>query len=186
MTRPSAPTTPHPPVTPQRRLRALAGSGLSLVLASLLSWQVVAQPLPKPEVIGSSWVYRAEGLYHNVRSDLVSAIEDRGLVISYEAHTASMLRRTADATGATRQVYDNAASLLFCKSDLTYELTARNPHNITLCPYSIAVYSLTEEPGTVYLSIRAPEMEQPDYAAIHQLLESIVAETLSWYPTGDE
>jgi hypothetical protein len=56
----------------------------------------------------------------------------------------------------------------------------RNPHNATLCPYSISVYSLTRDPETVYLSIRAPELEQPDYAAIHQLLESIIAETLAW------
>lgn len=153
---------------------------VTYLACSLLSGPASAAALPKPEVIGSSWVYRTEGLYHNVRSDLVMAIEGRGLVISYEAHLASMLRRTAEATGATEQVYDNAESLLFCKSDLTYELTVRNPHNITLCPYSISIYSLAREPGTVYMSIRAPEMEQPDYAAIHQLLESIVAEALSW------
>lgn len=140
-----------------------------------------AETLPQPEVIGSSWVYSAQGLYHNVRSDLVAAIENRGLVISYVAHTASMLRRTANATGATVQVYDNAESILFCKADLTYELTARNPHNITLCPYGISIYTLRREPGIVFLSIRAPELEQADYAAIHQLLESIISETLSWY-----
>jgi hypothetical protein len=153
---------------------------LFLLLVGMLAPAVAAQPLPKPEVIGSSWVYRTEGLYHNVRADLVEAIEGRGLVISYEAHLASMLRRTANATGAEKQVYDNAESLLFCKADLTYELTARNPHNITLCPYAIAIYSLSADPETVYLAIRAPELEQADYAAIHQLLESIVAEALTW------
>jgi uncharacterized protein (DUF302 family) len=150
------------------------------LLLATLAGLAAAAPLPKPEVIGSSWVYRTEGLYHNVRSDLVMAIEEKGLVISYEAHLASMLRRTANATGATEQVYDNAESLLFCKSDLTYELTVRNPHNITLCPYSISIYSLAAEPEVVYLSIRAPELEQPDYAAIHQLLESIISDALNW------
>jgi hypothetical protein len=136
--------------------------------------------LPKPEVIGSSWVYTTEGLYHNVRDDLVAAIEDEGLVISYTAHLASMLRRTAEATGAVKQVYDNAQSLLFCKADLTYELTVRNPHNITLCPYSISIYTLKQNPEIVYLAIRSPELEQPDYAAVHQLLEQIIAATISW------
>jgi hypothetical protein len=150
------------------------------MLLAALATGTAAAALPKPEVIGSSWVYRTEGLYHNVRSDLIMAIEERGLVISYEAHLASMLRRTANATGATEQVYDNAQSLLFCKADLTYELTVRNPHNITLCPYSISIYTLSVEPGFVYLSIRAPELEQPDYAAIHQLLESIISDALSW------
>ena len=166
----------HSTTNPSRALYL----AVACLACALLSDAVSAAALPKPEVIGSSWVYRTEGIYHNVRSDLVMAIEGRGLVISYEAHLASMLRRTAEATGATVQVYDNAESLLFCKSDLTYELTVRSPHNITLCPYSIAIYSLTQEPGVIYLSIRAPEMEQPDYAAIHQLLESIVAEALSW------
>jgi len=91
-----------------------------------------------------------------------------------------MLMRTADAVGASKQVYDNAQILLFCKADLTYELTAENPHNLTLCPYSISVYTLTEKPGTVYLAIPAPDFQVPAYAAIHQLLESIVAEALSW------
>lgn len=162
------------------RRRAAAAPGALLCLA-LFAAPAQGETLPTPEVTGASWVYRAEGLYHNVRSDVVDAIENRGLVISYVAHAAAMLRRTAQATGATRQVYDNAESLLFCKADLTYELTARNPHNITLCPYSISVYTLRAEPDTVYLAIPAPVLDEPDYAAVHQLLESIIAEALSWY-----
>ena len=161
----------------QLRVGLGAVAGLALLLCGSGS---SAQTLPKPEVIGSSWVYSTEGLYHNVREDLKNAIADEGLVISYTAHLASMLRRTADATGAVEQVYDNAQSFLFCKADLTYELTVRNPHNVTLCPYSISIYTLTEEPETVYLSIRSPELEQPDYAAVHQLLEQIIAATLNW------
>lgn len=151
------------------------------VFCSLLAGVARADALPEPEVIGSSWVYSGQGIYQNVRDDLVNAIKEEGLVISYTAHLASMLWRTADATGATKQVYDNAESLLFCSAELTYELTLSNPHNITLCPYSISIYSLRAEPDTVYLSIRAPELEQPGYAAIHQLLEKIIAATLSWY-----
>ncbi len=165
-----------------RGLQVLSRSGLALsgLALLLLAGPVQAQALPKPEIIGSSWVYSTQGLYHNVRDDLIGAIEDEGLVISYTAHLASMLRRTADATGAEVQVYDNAQSLLFCKADLTYELTVRNPHNITLCPYSISIYTLREAPDTVYLAIRSPDLEQPDYAAIHQLLEQIIAATLTW------
>lgn len=125
-------------------------------------------------------MYQTEGQYHNVSADLVDAIEDRGMVVSYTAHLASMLQRTAAATGAIKQVYDNAQSLLFCKADLTYELTARNPHNITLCPYQISIYTLTDEPGSVFLAIRAPELSEPDYAAIHQLLEQVIADTIAW------
>ncbi|MFT7289034.1 MAG: hypothetical protein ACI87W_003161 [Halieaceae bacterium] len=165
----------------KRHLRAaILGRLSALLLMALCAGPLAAQSLAQPEVIGSSWVYRTQGLYHNVKTDLVDAIENEGLVISYTAHLASMLRRTAKATGASQQVYENAESVLFCKADLTYELTVRNPHNLTLCPYSISIYALTREPGTVFLSIRAPEMEQADYAAIHQLLEHIVSATLAW------
>lgn len=156
------------------------GQALLALTLCFFGAQASAQTLPTPRVIGSSWVYSTPGLYHNVREDLVQAIQNEGLVISYTAHLASMLRRTADATGASTQVYDNAESLLFCSSELTYELTLHNPHNITLCPYSISIYSLNADPGNVLLSIRAPELEQADYAAVHQLLEQIIAATLTW------
>lgn len=161
-----------------RLIRSVAALGL--LAAWACAKHAAAEALPRPEIIGASWVYSTEGLYHNVRSDLVDAIQGRGLVIAYEAHLASMLQRTAEATGAQEQVYDNAESLLFCKAELTYELTARNPHNITLCPYSVSIYSLTADPGRVYLAIRAPVLEQPEYAAVHQLLESIINDTLHW------
>lgn len=159
---------------------AVLGKSLTLTALMLAGAQSSAQLLPTPEVVGSSWVYKTPGLYHNVRDDLVQAIQDEGLVISYTAHLASMLTRTAEATGAKVQVYENAESLLFCSAELTYELTLNNPHNITLCPYSISIYTLTTDLDNVHLSIRAPELEQADYAAVHQLLEQIIAATLTW------
>jgi uncharacterized protein (DUF302 family) len=140
----------------------------------------VADPLPKPEVIGGAWVYRSEGLFHNVKADLEDAITARGIVVSYVAHAASMLTRTAGAVGAVTRVYDNAEIMLFCKADLTYELTSANPHNLVLCPYGISIYTLADDPGTVFISIRRPDLEVAAYAGIHQLLEAIVADTLSW------
>ncbi|WOJ97199.1 hypothetical protein R0137_01170 [Congregibacter brevis] len=158
----------------------ILGKSLILTAVMLAGAQSSAQLLSTPEVVGSSWVYKTPGLYHNVREDLVQAIQDEGLVISYTAHLASMLTRTAEATGAKVQVYENAESLLFCSAELTYELTLNNPHNITLCPYSISIYTLLTDLDNVYLSIRAPELEQADYAAVHQLLEQIIAATLTW------
>lgn len=150
---------------------------LALGFAGALAW---SQTLPKPQIIGASWVYSTAGEYHNVRDDLVHAIEDQGLVISYTAQLANMLRRTANATGARKQVYENAETLMFCSAELTYDLTLHNPHNITLCPYGISIYTLTDDPSTVLLSIPAPPIDQADYAAIHQLLEQIIAATLIW------
>jgi uncharacterized protein (DUF302 family) len=135
---------------------------------------------PQPKVIGAAWVYTVTGEYEDVKSDLVAAIESRGIVISYVAHAASMLQRTSEAVGAVGKAYDRADILLFCKADLTYQLTIKNPHNLVLCPYSVSVYTLAGDWEHVYLGIRAPEQNVPEYAAIHQLLVDIVDETISW------
>lgn len=161
--------------------RSWRAASASVMLGLGLAGPAFSQPLPQPEIIAESWVYAVRAPYTAVRDDLRRSIEEQGLVVSYNAELASMLRRTANATGAQREVYANAESMLFCSAALTYELTLSNPHNATLCPYSIAVYSLREEPGTVYLAIPAPALSVPGYAAIHQLLETIIAQTLSWY-----
>jgi uncharacterized protein (DUF302 family) len=133
-----------------------------------------------PKTIGAAWVYSVAGDYHDVKSDLIEAIESRGIVISYVAHAASMLQRTATAVGAIGKAYDNADILLFCKADLTYQLTIKNPHNITLCPYSIAIYTLPTDWENVHLSIRAPNPAVPEYAPVQALLEEIISETIDW------
>ncbi len=131
-------------------------------------------------VEGPSWVYPTRGAYLDVRADLVDAIESRGLVVSYIAHTANMLQRTADAVGALEQTYNYGDTLLFCSAELTHRLTAANPHHMPLCPYSISVYAIAGEPGVVYLAIRAPEKGVPAYEAIHELLEGIIYDTVNW------
>jgi hypothetical protein len=151
-----------------------------LPLFSLPSLPTWADDPPAHIVSGGAWVYSTSGDYHDVKADLVDAIESRGIVISYTAHAASMLQRTADAVGALGKAYDNADILLFCKADLTYELTIKNPHNLSMCPYSVSVYTLAKELDTVYLSIRAPDLNVPEYRPIHELLVEIVQETLSW------
>ena len=129
---------------------------------------------------GPSWIYTTRGNFNDVRADLVDAIESRGLVVSYQAHTGSMLQRTADAVGALTSVYDYADTLLFCSAELTHKLLAANPHHVTLCPYSISVYVLKKEPGTVYLAIRAPVEGVPVYQEIQALLEGIIYDTVEW------
>ena len=153
---------------------------LAALCLSVLSPTVSAQSLPQAKTSGAALVYSTEGDYHNVKSDLVDAIESQGLVISYTAHAANMLERTAEAVGALARAYDNADTLLFCKADLTYELTIANPHNLVLCPYSISIYTLANKPHRVYLSIRRPDLQVAEYASIHSLLEAIIADTLSW------
>ena len=119
---------------------------IRLILTFCLAFSFVPlraeEPSPQPNVIGAAWIYSVTGEYEDVKADLVAAIESRGIVISYVAHAASMLQRTSEAVGAVGKAYDRADILLFCKADLTYQLTIKNPHNLVLCPYSVSVYTL--------------------------------------------
>ncbi len=151
---------------------------LVTLLAFLTASGTASAQRQQPEKTAVAWVYHTDGEYNNVRQDLVDAIESFGMVVSYTAHAASMFERTAGAVGAIKKVYDYADILLFCKANTGYELTLADPHNLVLCPYAIAVYSLREDKSTVYVSFRKPELDIPEYAAVLQLLEDIVSEVV--------
>ena len=131
-----------------------------------------------PMDTGGAWVYTLEADYEDVRDGLVEAIEGRGMVLSYISEAEAMLSRTADTVGAPR-VYTAAQVLMFCKTDLAHALVGESPHNLVLCPYSIAVYQLDKNPDMVYVGIRRPVPKVRAYAAIHQMLTDIVLQAIS-------
>lgn len=127
-------------------------------------------------------VFSTESTFEDAKDDLLEAIEDNGLVISYTSHAKTMLENTAAISGVTKAVYNDAEILLFCKADLSHKLVAGNPHNIVLCPYSISIYVLADEPETVYLSFpKAPETDEKTKALtkpIEELLINIIEEVI--------
>ena len=123
-------------------------------------------------------VFSTEAEFEDAKSDLIFAIEGQGLVISYTSHAQEMLDRTADVVGAKTPVYGNAEIILFCKSDLSHYLVQANPHNLVLCPYAIAIYTVYGEPETTYLSFREPPSDEPATKEIRQLLEDIIEEVI--------
>ncbi len=130
-----------------------------------------------PQEIGPSVVYSTEGSFEDVNADLQDAITSRGMVISYTSHAKTMLDRTGPDLGVKNPVYkDEALIHLFCKADLSHKLVESNPHNISLCPYAMAVYTLTGEEDKVYVTFRKPYMDDPTYAPINDLLNEIAEE----------
>ncbi len=123
-------------------------------------------------------VFSTEATFEDAKDDLLAAIEERGLVISYTSHAKSMFDRTAKVTGAKTPIYDNAEILLFCKATSSHDLVKSNPHNIILCPYAIAIYVLHTEPNRVYLSYKDQDNSQEVTVPISQLLESIIADVI--------
>lgn len=94
--------------------------------------------------------------FSDVRDRVVMALENRGLVINYTAKVGDMLERTGRDVGRDRRIYANAEVLEFCSAALSRDTMEADPRNIVFCPYAIAVYTLPQVPGTVYLSYRIP------------------------------
>lgn len=119
-------------------------------------------------------VFSTEAEFQDAKDDLLEAIEENGLVISYTSHAKTMLENTADVSGINKAVYNDAEILLFCKADLSHKLVAGNPHNIVLCPYSIAIYVLKAEPERVYLSYRKVESSDAEVMALTKPIEELL------------
>lgn len=101
-------------------------------------------------------VQSLKGTFDQVRERLVTAIENRGLVVAYTAHVGAMLERTGKDIGQPRQIYANADVLEFCSAGLSRSMMEADPHNIVFCPYTIAIYVLPNEAGKVYIAYRKP------------------------------
>ncbi len=155
------------------RLIATCYIGLLCLISAPLQ---AAESLKYPE----SQIISVVGNFNEVKEDLVRSIESKGIVISYIAHASDMLNRTADTLKIKQKVYHRAEIILFCKSDVSHKLTQENPHNLILCPYPIAIYSLINKPKIIYLAIRKPIVENAAYKEIHQLLSEIIDKTIAF------
>lgn len=124
-----------------------------------------------------------KGEFADVRDRVVSALENRGLVINYTAKVGDMLERTGRDLGRDRRIYGNAEVLEFCSAALSRDTMEADPRNIVFCPYAIAVYTLPKVPGTVYLSYRVPAAQGSGQSiralrAVEKLLADVVGEAL--------
>jgi len=100
--------------------------------------------------------YSKKAKFEDVRDDLKLAIEAKGLVIDYQSFVNRMLERTGKDVGSTRKLYIDARAFVFCSAALSRKTMEADPANMAICPYSIAVYAMADEPEKVYVSYRRP------------------------------
>jgi len=122
--------------------------------------------------------YTVEGVYEDVRFDLMSAIAERGLVINNISHIGNMLARTGEGLGLGKPVYTRAEAFEFCSAELSRRMMEADPYNIVFCPYIITMFELPGEPGTVHIAFRRPqpvgsEKSRAALAAVEALLDAI-------------
>lgn len=116
--------------------------------------------------------------YNEVQEELLLALEDHGIVLSYHAHVADMLSRTVADVGYTDKVYQHADIFGFCKADLSNATVRENPHYLVLCPFYITIYQLTGE-TQVYLSYRTfPQLPKTSaWHDVERLLRALITST---------
>ena len=128
--------------------------------------------------------YSKRATFEDVRDDLKSAIEAKGLMIDYQSFVNRMLERTGKDVGSARKLYADAQAFVFCSAALSRKTMEADPANAALCPYSIMVYATAQDPGTVHVSYRRPW--RPDGPAasksalndVERLLDGIAREAL--------
>jgi len=121
---------------------------------------------------GDSVVTRKiEGDYHDVTSMVRAAILGKGINIAHVLPASQMLRQTASSYGYTEDVYQNAETYEFCSAELSHKLSRAHPDNIVMCPFTISVYVLTEEPGYVRLSYRIPSGRSGTEEVVEEIVE---------------
>lgn len=124
-----------------------------------------------------------KGSFEEVKAAVLFAVENRGLVINTVSHVGEMLERTGRDLGSAKRIFDKAEVLEFCSAALSRRAMEADPHTIALCPYTIAVYVLPDQPGVVYVSYRRPVAPAASPGAealrdVERLLSEIVREAL--------
>lgn len=126
-------------------------------------------------------IYQTSDDYDTMRSNLELAITGRGMLISSTLHISDMFNRTAADTGLANTLYDRAESLEFCNLKLSWQMSNAHPANLSICPLTIGIYSLQEQPGEVFFSYRRPAMlgeAAAEEQALIELYEGIIREAM--------
>lgn len=143
------------------------------------SWMVSAADAPA-DAAGPMKIYTSEQRYEDVVENVKMAIVDRGLLVSGTLHVSDMLNRTAPDLGFS-EVFVKAESVEFCSALISHKMAQAAPQNITICPFTIAVYVTQAEPGKVHLAYRLPQLVGDDgevKAAVVEMLDGIVQDSL--------
>lgn len=160
---------------------AASALGLSLVFAASAAHAFDLEPVIENE---QRVVYSTEGQFDFYFQMLEEAITAEGLVINNRGHVADMLDRTAGQEHG-EGIYLHGMTLDFCSATYSRATMEADAHHMTFCPYVIAIYEMTEEPGTIYVGYqRLPEIgdeaSQKSLRDVNELLDRIVNNALAF------
>lgn len=130
-------------------------------------------------------LFTKQGSFKDVREAVELAITDRGMVINNVSHIGKMLARTGKDIENSKTIYQHAEAIEFCSATVSRAMMEADPHNIVFCPYIIAIYEAANQPGTIHLNYRHPNIVGDDKSkqslqAVEDLLSGIIKDTLEW------
>ncbi|CCQ74264.1 DUF302 domain-containing protein [Magnetospira sp. QH-2] len=128
-------------------------------------------------------MYQTQGMFADVKQDILNAVANKGFVVDYVARLGDMLKRTGPAVGSSKPIYEEAEMLQFCSAKYSRAAMEIDPSNIVFCPYVIVVYTLPEDPKTVHVGYRRPMAggslaSRKALMEIESLLDGVVREAL--------
>jgi len=110
--------------------------------------------------------------FRTAHDGLIEAIESEGLVVGSILPFRDMLARTAVGDGTIP--YGEAEIVQFCSSLLAAELVREAPAQLTLCPLSIALYTLAGNSSEIRLAYRSPGDSTAGRQRAESLLQRII------------
>jgi len=151
---------------------------LNLLLVALMLC-VSASYAAEPSQDATTVVHRTDMDFETVKENLTTAITGQGLLVSGTLHVSEMLHRTAADLGYDKNVYAKAESLEFCSAAMSHRMVRAHPANLTICPLTIGIYILDEDPDTVYVAYRRPVLAGGSAGEAQQSLAGLLAEIVA-------
>jgi len=99
-------------------------------------------------------VTKAGTSFDDINDNVRMAITDDGMIVSGTLHISDMLNRTGKDIGFDTNVFKKSEAVEFCSALISHKMAVVHPSNVSMCPFTIAIYELNSEPGVIYLSYR--------------------------------
>lgn len=99
-------------------------------------------------------ITKAGSSFDDINESVRMAIADGGMIVSGTLHISDMLNRTGKDIGFEKNIFKKSEAVEFCSALISHKMAAVHPANVSMCPFTVAIYELNDEPGVVYLSYR--------------------------------
>ncbi len=126
-------------------------------------------------------ITKAGASFEDISDNVRMAITDGGMIVSGTLHISDMLNRTGKDIGFDKNIFKKSEAIEFCSALISHKMAAVHPANVSMCPFTIAIYELNDEPDVVYLSYRRVNLLGDGKKVeedIIKLLQSIVDESV--------